>query len=644
MEFQEIRTGGGVNEFIYVTFKPDASPESVYAWTRRMNYLAGVRVKIRLHRAAALLSMSDSDWKHNELGITVTENEVWTVYPEMVVESIADLRALITDTNEGAGGKDTEIQENEQIDADGYDLAQKLHETLIEVGVERYYVNESVAEELEERVRLAKKDLVAALDLHPLTMRRRFTAILPVTSREHIPPKVRHWIRELEIAYSFSFHPAPPAVCHKDGKNFKATRYLKNLVETHQIVVKENVLTDARAMTKEGELRIEIFWSKLGEILNSPSLTMYLSANPCDIITASHNGGFSSCLRPGGEYFASTASYALDSISTLCYIGTPRRKYGRAFVYKTHPEFLSFLFGNGYGSFPDYMREVGRHAIENTIAKYHGIPSHWLLKGASLGSHSRMDEKVYFDGDDAEYLRHVSLQDTAKNAPMPDLIYAPCVICNGEVLGRECIVCPEHGGDRDLCCERCGDGVCDDDAIWVDDEAFCSSCFNDRFFYCHCCDEATHNDYMVTVRGTYGSEYYCEGCASDLSSCDHCGNVYAEDAATLYEDENGDQICNHCASRNGYSECSECGAMSREPVTLDGDEEVCQNCKENHETCVECTGLVSETIDETGLCEDCHGEKYAECEECAENILQADLNDDGVCKDCAASQTDEEAV
>jgi hypothetical protein len=423
----------------------------------------------------------------------------------------------------------------------------------------------------------------------------------------------------------------------------KATRFLKNLVEKESVSLYMDVLQAAGAKDKEGNHKASIFWSKLGEILGSPSLTMYLSANPCDILTASYNGGFSSCLRPDGEFFSSVASYAHDTFTTICYIGTPARKFGRAFVYFNDPTFKSFLFSNEYGSFPTFMRDIGRHTIENKLAQSLGIENRWFVGMSELCSDSYADGMVYFDGDDCESIKHETVKDDG--VERPDFLEPACVVCHtSDVASRRAVSCNDHGGRVECCCSGCGDDVNDDDCYRNDDgEPYCECCFYNRYFYCNHCDEISDaGDQVHTTTG----ESVCRYCAENsYATCDRCGGVGDQDDA-VEESGTGALFCESCASYKGLVACDDCGLVSNECTDVDDhDKIVCPDCADNYLTCCECSKLSTSRNMNTGsgMCDECHTEAHDTCAECMTEFKSDDLNANCTCDECQAA-LDKEAV
>lgn len=514
------------------------------------------------------------------------------------------------------------------------DLLEEFNSTIDRVGIQ----TDSIGAGLITTVRENKAPIIRALGLNEETMRLKTNISVADGSWSHIPELTGGWLRQLAKDHDFTVTTTPRATISKNGTDFKATRFLKNLVETNQLGVPGWALESVKAKDKEGVFKESIFWSKLGEILNSPSIVMYLSANPSDILTCSHDGGFSSCLRPGGEYFSGVASYLLDSFTFLCYVGDPLRKTGRTFCY-LGASGMDFLFGKGYGSFPEYLSETGRKLIASNIASNAGLDNHWIKRKAALSTSNH--NGVYFDGSEADFIRHVSERDSHKQAVTPNFISCTCIVCDGRV--RSCAVLCSGCGSADnyTICENCEHAV-DEDDVYNDENGnrFCEECYHDIYTQCEGCGREMDRD--GDTYSTPNDEYVCEGCFSyNFFNCYHCG-----DAASLADScsvNGGDLFCPSCVDDQGLVLCNGCGEYSDDTTSTDTDA-YCSCCVDNHLT--QCDGCSehkdNEDVNEHGYCDDCEDERFSNCDECGDRCTIDSLNDDDLCPTC--EQNKEEAV
>ena len=109
-----------------------------------------------------------------------------------------------------------------------------------------------------------------------------------------------------------------------------------------------------------------------------------------------------------------------------------------------------------------------------------------------------------------------------------------------------------------ICCPYCG-CVLDE---WThqdpDGDPCCDECFEDRFFYCECCDAVEDRDNGVYIADT--AEFICEDCAERSGNyfcCQDCGKWYSERKLSLYDDNCC--ICTYC--EDDWRECETCSCL-----------------------------------------------------------------------------------
>ena len=199
---------------------------------------------------------------------------------------------------------------------------------------------------------------------------------------------------------------------------------------------------------------------------------------------------------------------------------------------------------------------------------------------------------------------------------------------------------------------------------------------------------------ICIVCGNYNSaDLYCEDCDPTCSRCADCGRaIYPSDDAEFVYDSNGNShyVCRNCLD-NDYYRCNDCGRwFSYDDVIGINDEYcVCDDClRHNYSFCEECeeyysNDCVSTAIDANGreitvcdncletcyvLCDECNRyvhmdnatrahhngsetsvcascmEAFQECESCGEFYHEDDLNESGICSDCAENDEEVENV
>ena len=165
-------------------------------------------------------------------------------------------------------------------------------------------------------------------------------------------------------------------------------------------------------------------------------------------------------------------------------------------------------------------------------------------------------------------------------------------------------------------CTGCGDRIDEDDALWSPDgAAYCESCFDDRFFYCHTCVEVFEEDEAITVDG----HDYCYNCARQIAApCCQCNEWESFDDGM--SDVDGEFYCERCGS-NILTQCDECGELfdfgNYDKVETEDGHTLCSSCAEDHTTACagECGGVwyhddcLNEAGDGELYCDDCLAEK-----------------------------------
>lgn len=276
----------------------------------------------------------------------------------------------------------------------------------------------------------------------------------------------------------------------------------------------------------------------------------------------------------GGSCFFGFNSHHPDRIFNLggfgiCIEETPSRCW--AIPYKE-----GLVLFNGYG--PVRIRSI----------------AHLVMK---IRGYDHIDSKVYLNfepsGDDWIYTNGDSIY--IGNEPLS----------GSYITFDDCF----HEPDYYAYCDRCGDGIQeDDDYILIGDEFYCDDSCARRagYEYCDVCGEWTGS----VVHCYDNGQDYCDSCASDnLYDCHSCGEYHTSE--NIYEC--GDSYyCEDCAQDNGYK-CKDCGEFTEcIKITDDNgdDEYYCKDCAPNHVTiCIECLKIDTSFPDNYNAhhtCIDCH--------------------------------------
>jgi hypothetical protein len=131
-------------------------------------------------------------------------------------------------------------------------------------------------------------------------------------------------------------------------------------------------------------------------------------------------------------------------------------------------------------------------------------------------------------------------------------------------------------GENHEHCNNCGNRIDEDDAQYFDGDAYCQSCFDDRFIYCGICNE-TYRKRDATYSNT-DDEYYCDSCYSEkFFECSECNCETSRDDLM----EHGySEYCPDCFN-DLFFQCSNCSEFYSvdDAVRID-DDDYCATCAE----------------------------------------------------------------
>lgn len=128
-------------------------------------------------------------------------------------------------------------------------------------------------------------------------------------------------------------------------------------------------------------------------------------------------------------------------------------------------------------------------------------------------------------------------------------------------------------------CSECGQEI-QGEAIEIDGESVCESCFDEYFFYCDDCGKVERKDYGYWIDDA--DKLVCDNCINNYHHCEDCGN-YFENATYI---ENRGYVCEDCYERNNYGYCENCGRYYDYDYihySERNDEYYCENCYEEED-------------------------------------------------------------
>lgn len=158
-----------------------------------------------------------------------------------------------------------------------------------------------------------------------------------------------------------------------------------------------------------------------------------------------------------------------------------------------------------------------------------------------------------------------------------------------------------------LQCSVCDDELDETEIHYYGEDAYCETCFYERFSYCEECGEGVGNEDMVLIVDK--DIWVCQSCADRYyNQCDRCGNYNSEDTAAV--DNNA--WCLDCVEIHADF-CDRCSSYTRHDThtVIDPDTEddmtVCDDCFNAFTECSECGSYAhkSQTSAHHGLCNAC---------------------------------------
>lgn len=162
--------------------------------------------------------------------------------------------------------------------------------------------------------------------------------------------------------------------------------------------------------------------------------------------------------------------------------------------------------------------------------------------------------------------------------------------------------------DHGEVCYACGDGIDEGEAcVGTDEQSYCESCYDERFFICYRCGLTESVDNAVM---THEGMRICPTCyETHYFTCEECDEVYHHVSSVLVGGCDR-TVCNDCFEDEYFR---------------------CDDCEEDFHVDEKHAGPGG-----TSVCPEC-AEQYAECAECGE-VFEKDALVDGMCSDCATDE------
>jgi hypothetical protein len=290
-----------------------------------------------------------------------------------------------------------------------------------------------------------------------------------------------------------------------------------------------------------------------------------------------------------------------DKVSAVAYVYSKEKQYGghllpekiwRQMVFFDLNQRSAILSREYPFENPIYAKHV-RKLASKVLAEHHNTEHKWRYKQLSDGASSKWGEEgitsrgnYYLDNKGLGYKDDpTAVLKMKEGGSIPDVDIGsryPCPSCGttrSKDENNERLICDECDGSSKYNCDSCGGRYNEDEVETFGGNCYCSSCFNNRFFYCFSCGEAERHEDAVTDDD---GDLYCDLCAKEyLTYCEHCESYYRKDSRVdfVYVDSVDETICSNCIDKD-FSSCTNCG-----DYYLDGklENDLCEGCIEIEE-------------------------------------------------------------
>ena len=340
-------------------------------------------------------------------------------------------------------------------------------------------------------------------------------------------------------------------------------------------------------------------FAKYADSVNPLKITRHtvISINPIDYLTMSFGNSWASChtidkdnhrgMPHGyeGQYSSGTMSYMLDQTSMVFY--TVDADYdGNEYYFQDKINRCMFHYGkdkliqgrvypqnndrNEDGIYKD-IREIAQRVLSTCL----NVPNYWDTKRGT----DAIEDYVFTKGTHYNDYLHFNnccisfLKEKEINYDRIVIGHKPiCIECGCEHNNNENI---NHCKSKRVECENCGCLIDEDDARYIDGDAYCEDC-------ACCCDHCDTYHVRDDVRWLDNlGLYVCDECLEeDFTWCEECES-YHRDYHVNYLGRYNRNVCDRCL-RNHYTTCDRCDEYVRDDdFTEDAQENVyCEGCWE----------------------------------------------------------------
>ena len=384
------------------------------------------------------------------------------------------------------------------------------------------------------------------------------------------------------------------------------------------------------------------------------NLYLCISRNPIDMLFASTNQNFTSCLSLNSDYenayYLGLSWVSADPNRFIAFISNGKfsRYTIKDFEFK-HFKYLSRAWG---------IIDKSNHVVLNKRYPNDQYDLRRLISYIHNTKHSLKQSKFnlpfYPQNENADYYilygDEILLRKHEKKFSYSSLNQHYALKQEDNIYYKDGFENLEYLDDlySGIVCESCEVQLHEDDTYYYDGIPYCNNCFYEYYNHCYNC-----GDSAPTEDGAYiNEEFYCEGCVDKyFTQCNDCKEFVDNDNITCAIDkyDNTIDVCEECL-RDYYYVCDECGEYYHNDITIHhSNDTYCNDCYMKIMTkCEECgkyyhnDNMIWENKGTEKYCESCHEELFTECEECGEYYHNNEINnidDNFYCNDCLEELT-----
>ena len=306
-----------------------------------------------------------------------------------------------------------------------------------------------------------------------------------------------------------------------------------------------------------------------------------LSINPLDILGASENSSFSSCLAIDSCHHTATSAYLRDEITIMAFTTDGSKKLGRQWIY-FNGNYI--IMGNIYGAISSPLQNKIREFIEAKYAKHLQVPNRWVISRDTEISDDRVDNCGHNNNSHDDYSVYFDLTVTALRHKERTSGFENLYLEFEEGLDK-------YGDDTSSgrlglrYCTCCNESI-DGESTYTNDGEVCDYCLNEHYTFCNDCEQYYHENHdMYYIEDLHC--YICQNCY-DIGNYGYCEitEVYYSTDKLVEVIQNDGTIMhvNSDYAEDHYQICDSCGKYHEDPLTqIDEDEFICNECLRSYE-------------------------------------------------------------